>query len=176
MAAAPTGPVDSLCSMCGGELPYGHRDHCPYGKIPDGVSTMASVAAPMLAGFTIALAGVVAQAAEKFRWPSAALLLLAISAIFLINAVQAGFWSQRPVALEKIRFWRAAASFSYDAGIVMLLVGLAVVLAPPSSADAVRWAATSACLAAAIGETVWSVVSRRDRVGRGRSEQRRSRA
>jgi hypothetical protein len=166
MAAPPTGPAESACSMCGGELPYGHADHCPYGRIPDGVSTMASVAAPMLAGFTIALAGVVAQAAEKFRWPSAALLVLAVAAILLINAVQAGFWSQRPVALEKIRFWRTAASFSYDAGIVVLLVGLALVLAPPSSSDAVRWVATSVCLAAAVGETVWSVVSRRARDGR----------
>jgi hypothetical protein len=171
MTTAPVpSPDRPYCSQCGGELPYGHEEWCPYVKVPDGLGTMATIAAPMLAGFTIALAGVVAQAADKFRWPGVALLLLTISAVLLVTSVQAGFWSQRPVALWRITFWRIAAARTYAAGIVVLFLGLSAVLVPPDISNAWRWAAASIALLAAVGETIWGVVAHRlhDGVPHGR--------
>jgi hypothetical protein len=64
MAAPPSDAAggDSSCPECGGIVPYGHNPACRYLRVPNGVLSMATVAAPMLAGFSATLVGVVAQA------------------------------------------------------------------------------------------------------------------
>lgn len=73
-----------------------------------------------------------------------------------------------PVAYERethYLLWTRAARYTYDAGVLLLLVGLATVLVPQDSNDAARWAAAGIAGLAAIGELVWivhaAVVSRR---------------
>jgi hypothetical protein len=121
---------------------------------------MATVAAPMLAGFTVTLIGVVAQADDRFRYPELSLLLLTLAAAALITCVQAGFWFQRPVPHTSVRRWRSVARLSYDGGIVMLFAALSTVLTPMDTSQLVRWVAAGVALAAALAEIVWSVVGR----------------
>lgn len=114
----------------------------------------------MLAGFTVTLIGVVAQADDRFLAPGLSLLLLTFAASALITCVQAGFWFQRPVAFEVVLRWRNVASIAYDAGIVLLFLALASVLAPRDMSDVLRWTAMILAVAAAVAEILWSVVGR----------------
>lgn len=54
-----------------------------------------SIAAPLLAGFSITLVGVVAQASEHFRFPGTCVMFLALSAVLLLVCVQCGFWARQ---------------------------------------------------------------------------------
>lgn len=62
----------------------------PFGRAA-AVETMTSVAAPLLAGFSIAVIGVVAQAPSSFRLPGITLAILTITAILLVACIQVGF-------------------------------------------------------------------------------------
>lgn len=124
------------------------------------VEGMAGIAAPLLAGFSITLIGVIAQAYEHFRWPGAALAVLVIAAALLIATVQFGFkarsylysaadvqaWRPDFYADERLqnklaqnqrddyqnwRRWEHNAGRAYDAAICVLAVGLALTVAPP---------------------------------------------
>ncbi len=130
----------------------------PYGA-PAAVETLSTIAAPLLAGFSITLAGVIMQASERFRYSSIALLLLTISAILLLLCVQCGFWARhyytrpeeasawwpdyeesterRRMLFEEqhrsyplFRLWSARARRTYSFGIVVLLLGIMVSLMP----------------------------------------------
>ncbi|MGC4812849.1 hypothetical protein ACLQ29_20190 [Micromonospora sp. DT228] len=65
-----------------------------YGE-PAAVDMISTIAAPVLAGFSIALLGVVAQAPANFRWPGVALLLLLLTAILFVMCLQCGFWARQ---------------------------------------------------------------------------------
>ncbi len=69
----------------------------PYGA-PAAVEAMASVAAPLLAGFSLALIGLVLPSQKLLRWPELALFLLVLSALLLLAAVQHGFWARQYIA------------------------------------------------------------------------------
>ena len=130
----------------------------PYGA-PAAVETLSTVAAPLLGGFSITLAGVVLQASDRFRYPGVALLLLAMAGALLLLCVQCGFWArhhyttpeeasawwpdyansaarQQMVFLEQARSyvifrrWSGRARRSYRYGIVTLLLGFMVTLMP----------------------------------------------
>ena len=60
---------------------------------PAALDALSSVAAPLLAGGTLALLGVVVQQPSSLRWPGLALLLLVVAAVMLVTAVQCGFWA-----------------------------------------------------------------------------------
>jgi len=70
------------------------------------------VAAPLLAAAVAAMIGVVVADADKFRWPSVALLLLAGAGIALVASVQYGFHARAllysPAELEE---WWGRADF-----------------------------------------------------------------
>jgi hypothetical protein len=55
------------------------------------------------------------------------------------------------------------ARVAYNAGIVVLAIGVAIMLAPPDSGDhlqaAFRWAAASVAAAGALGELAWGIAS-----------------
>jgi hypothetical protein len=62
----------------------------PFGRAA-AVQTMTSVAAPLLAGFSIAVIGVVAQAPSSFRLPGVTLTVLTVTAVLLVACIQVGF-------------------------------------------------------------------------------------
>jgi hypothetical protein len=114
--------------------------------------SVGNVAAPLLAGFSLASVIMVSEDAGKFRWPDATILSLTVAAIALITAVECSkyVFHGHPNAVG----WHTGARISYHTGIVALLLGLGFVLAPlhaPGSPDAPRWVACSMALAASAG-------------------------
>lgn len=130
----------------------------PYGA-PDAVSSLSTVAAPLLAGFCITLEGVIMTAANEFRLAGLALLLLSSATVLLITCVQSGFWARHYFAApdEIVRWWpdyeaseqrqqmviaeqrdsygtylrwAARARRTYAVGIIALLFGIAAILVP----------------------------------------------
>jgi hypothetical protein len=130
----------------------------PYGA-PAAAETLSTIAAPLLGGFSVALAGVVMQADEAFRFPGVALLLLSIATVLLLLCVQCGFWArhhfatpdqmiawwrdyeaspqrQRMVVLEQRRSydlykrWAGRARRAYRYGILAFMAGIMVTLVP----------------------------------------------
>lgn len=133
---------------------------------------------PLFAGFSFATLIVVCQDSSKFRWPALTIFVLTIASVSLIGSVQGrhqarmylptfeDFQMQReskgpPVNWEnensyeykRARFSGQSTRLTYHAGIVSLLAGLALALAPPGGTaldNALRWSASAiasfACL------------------------------
>jgi hypothetical protein len=141
-----------------GFVPPKWRKPAPLGY-GNAIDSVGSVASPLLAGFSLASVIVVSDDAEKFRWPGAVILALAIAAAALITAVQCAYnarqylWSSEEVRQwwpdmeegsdrerllraeqsEGFRRWGSWARWtriSYDCGILALLAGLAFALPP----------------------------------------------
>ncbi|WP_151775068.1 hypothetical protein [Streptomyces abyssomicinicus] len=130
------------------------------------VDAVTNVAAPLLAGFSVAAIGVVGADSDKFRWPGPSLLCLTVSALLFVTCVQFGFharrhlysyadltawWTEEELADDDRRRllraeqhhnfdlwdrWRGRAYVAYSGGLVMLWTGVALVLAPPGSGTA----------------------------------------
>ncbi|WP_436532073.1 hypothetical protein [Actinoplanes sp. HUAS TT8] len=141
----------------------GWRKPAPLGYGP-AVETATGVAAPLLAGFSIAFLGVVGADADKFRWPSQAMLLSLCAGLSLIMAVQCGFnarqylyspadladwWTEEdrtvPGRAERLQEeqradfalwqqWARRGRIAYNLGIVLFTAATALVIAPPPSA------------------------------------------
>jgi Trypsin-co-occurring domain 2 len=85
----------------GGRLPTASKQAEPRWSAPtplgrgNAIEGMAGIAAPLLAGFSITLIGVIASDPSHFRWPGAALALLVITSSLLIGTVQCGFRARR---------------------------------------------------------------------------------
>lgn len=132
----------------------------PYGASA-ALQSAGMVAAPLLAGFSFTLVALVLTSPGKIRWPDASLVLLTAAGLFLITAVQCAFWARRwdvtpaeimswwpdfeglPAATQEQVFsdqhahskrqtrWARATRLAYDGGILSLLAGMSVLLAPP---------------------------------------------
>jgi hypothetical protein len=84
-------------------------------KVPSGplnvsiaVRSAGTVAAPLLAGFSFTLAGLVLQLVptQVVRWPDLALLLFVIAGFFLIACIQFAFWAERwNISPDDLRMW-----------------------------------------------------------------------
>jgi hypothetical protein len=127
------------------------------------MDSLGSVAAPLLAGFSLASLVAISDDAPNFRWPGAAILSLVIAAIALIGAVQCSFnarqyiWSaaevvewwpdmeegsprevrlrnEQDLAFRRWKAWVKWARTTYDVGILSLLTALALTIPPPHSA------------------------------------------
>jgi len=183
MAAPPGGSYDSR-SFSPWNVPR------PYGA-PAALQTSGGVAAPLLAGFSFALVGLVITNPDKIRWPDATLVLLTASGLCLIAAVQCAAWARRwdvtPAELlswwpefdqlpeaaredvyaeqhvhtERHRRWARATRLAYDAGILSLLAGITVFLAPLAhhSVVSLRGLALLLALLGFLAELTWVVVS-----------------
>jgi hypothetical protein len=120
---------------------------------------MGSIAAPLLAGFSVALAIFLAQSKEASGWESFALSLLVVAALAFIAAVQLTFrarqfavtppeiemwWSdpnepgRREMLRTEQRFyhanhsvWAKRAGWAYDLGLPSFLLGVTASLVPP---------------------------------------------
>lgn len=126
---------------------------------PAALDAVGNVAAPLLAGFSLASVVVIASDPSHFRWPGAAMLALTIAAVLLVNALQCSFharrdlWSaddvrawwpeldEHPEWEERLRHeqdaafrrwqqWSGWTTRLYNAGILALLIGLVCVLPP----------------------------------------------
>lgn len=162
----------------------------PYGS-PAALQSAGSVAAPLLAGFCFALVGLVLTSPERIRWPDATLVLLTAAGLSLIAAVQCAAWARRwdvspaeilswwpdfaalPEAAQEHVYeeqrthagryvrWARAARLSYNAGILALLAGVTVLLAPPDhySVVSLRGVAMLLGLLGFLGELAWVIIS-----------------
>jgi hypothetical protein len=130
----------------------------PYGY-PEAIHSQGSVAAPLLAGFSLTLVVYTLTATEAFRWPNAALALMLAAAFSLLLSVQcavvARSFTVTPGELEawwpdageperrrlnrREQFRHAAAHLLwarrserlYLAGILLLFGGITIALVPP---------------------------------------------
>jgi hypothetical protein len=137
-------------------------------KVPSGplnvsiaVRSAGTVAAPLLAGFSFTLAGLVLQLPSQIiRWPDLALLLFVMAGFFLVACIQFAFWAERwNISPDDIRMWwpgfdenEALSRYlyakqayhaerydrwvgfvrlTYNSGIVAFLAAIAVMLVPP---------------------------------------------
>lgn len=141
------------------DVAWGATPPAPLGDAASN-QTVGEVAAPLLAGFSIALIGVVAQNPEALRWPGASLALLVVAAVLLLATVQlafrarqhywtkpdAGAWfpdgelptgldeSYRQMHVRHLKVWRRSRELmrnAYNGGISVLAFGVAVVVSPP---------------------------------------------
>jgi len=142
------------------------------------VDRVGDATIPLFAGFGFATLILVSEDANKFRWSGLTILVLAIASVSLILSVQSthqarmylptleDFQAQResggslPNWLNEnsreykwARLWGTVTRASYHLGMVLLLGGLALVLAPPGGKGidyVLRWSASaiafSACL------------------------------
>lgn len=145
-----------------------------YGKA---VESLGTVAAPLLAGFSLASVIVVTDDSTNFRWPGAAAFALVVAAVMMIGAVQCGFnsrqylWSgaevrewwpdmrddsaretvlreQQALAFHRWDVWATWMRVTYNLGILALLVGLALALPPQHDTEAqANWRWAAAGLA-----------------------------
>jgi len=145
---------------------------------------MAGIAAPLLAGFSLTLVGVIAQSPTSFRWPGADLAVLVIPIALLVACVQFGFrarsylysaadvaaWRpdcnvQFPDVLKRDQIdefecwqvWEKRAGRAYNLAICVLAVGVALVVAPPANGQeaAWRWLASAFAFTAGAAEALW---------------------
>jgi hypothetical protein len=140
----------------------------------------------------VTLIGVIAQAPDMLRWPGATLLSLIVAVGLLLGCVQAAFtarqkhWTRtdlldwyvtepaEPLSqafkdmhirdIDAWRQWLGWARIAYNAGLTVLLVGLALLLSPQRASVAhpvstvevnLRWAASAVALCLAAAEIFW---------------------
>ena len=90
------------------------------------IKAVGDVAAPLLAGFSLASVIMVTASIGQFRWPGGAILLLTIAAVSFIATVRYRTrWARNPKGLKPIQLW-----FLYHLGIIALLGGLGLALFP----------------------------------------------
>jgi hypothetical protein len=150
----------------------------PFG-LPVALESAGSVAAPLLAGFSFALVGLIIPAPEHFRWSSGSLVLLLASGVSFIAAVQCGFWTrqfavtpeeielwhpdlprEQKVGLQRLhrrgfKIWSYRFNLSYRTGILLLLAGVTVALVPPGDIGRGRYLAIAVAAAGFLGELCW---------------------
>ena len=131
-----------------------------YGSALDSVGT---VAAPLLAGFSLASVVVISDDADHFRWPGAAALGLTVAAVLFIGAVQCAYsarqylWSaddasqwwpemkkdseteallagEQSESFQQWESWASWTRWTYNCGILALLIGLGFALPPQDKA------------------------------------------
>ena len=148
------------------------------------IDSMGSIAAPLLASVSAALATLVIANEKAFRWPSLTVFLLVGAALALITAVQCTFRARQYVAMPsdleqwwpindvagialrrqyqryhvvRHQAWATAASRAYNAGLLCFLLGLTLIVTPPGHLDDGRRAVVALALLGALSEVVWIV-------------------
>jgi hypothetical protein len=123
---------------------------------------MGTIAAPLLAGFSLAaMVQTLTISASEARWPDAALLLFMLAAVLFVTSVQAMFWARqyqtnppeimawwpdatRPERLKLLRndqkwhaagfrMWANRARATYSAALLCLLAALTIIAVPAES-------------------------------------------
>lgn len=77
-----------------------------YLGFPSAIDQMSTVAAPLLAGFSISFIGVITQAPKYYLAPGLALTFLTMAVISLVSCVQLGFYARQYIySREEIEGW-----------------------------------------------------------------------
>jgi hypothetical protein len=124
----------------------------------------AGIAAPVLAGFSLALVGVIAQDPAHFRWPGATLAALMIPIFCLLYVARVGTRARgisvvdgrSSAAYDKLS---RRTSLLFGTGICALWACIAMTAAPPLSGGqetAFRWVAFALAIAAGMVEAGWT--------------------
>ena len=178
-------------------MPRKAGDRGPFWETPrrygatEALVSMGTIAAPLLAGFSLAgFVQVLALGTADVRWRNASLLLLMLASLLLIFSVQATFWArqyavtpsditdwwpdwQQPYRMRMIRReisehnagfrrWSNLARTAYELGLLALISALTVLaVPPPSTGAALRWLAVCAGVLAFAGELAWGLASLR---------------
>jgi hypothetical protein len=130
------------------------------------ISTVGTVTLPLLAGFSITAVVVVSQDPNDFLCPGATVLVVAFAAMVLIVAVQCAYHAHvylsniDPDRKKGITYAKWTRRF-YDAGLLTLLVDLALIVAPHRGTGIqvdLRWAAVALVCVAFAGESIWLLV------------------
>lgn len=158
-----------------------------YGEA-EALSSMGTIAAPLLAGFSLAaMAQTVTIKVSDTRWPEAALLLFMLAAILFVATVQAMFWARRyqtspreikdwwPDSTDDqrmkreqrfhaagFRMWSNRARVTYSAALLSLLAALTILAIPPEShaqLPFLRWLAAGLGITAFLAEVIWIIAS-----------------
>jgi hypothetical protein len=125
----------------------------------------AGIAAPLLAGFSLALVGVIAQDPTRFRWPGVTLAALMVPIFFLLYAVRVGARA-RGIVDETNYGYNEYDALSrrtirmYGIGICSLWVCIAMTVAPPllgGQEVVFRWVAFALAIAASVIEAGWTI-------------------
>jgi hypothetical protein len=125
---------------------------------------MGTIAAPLLAGFSLAaMVQTLTITKSQARWPGLALLLFLLAAVLFVATVQAMFWARgyqaSPQQIEEwwpdtddtkrmqllrreqklhvagFRMWSNRARITYSAALLCLLAALTLLAVPPESSD-----------------------------------------
>lgn len=149
------------------------------------VDSVSSATLPLLAGFSTTSVVVVADDAQNFRWSGWTILTLAIAAVVLIAAVQFAYharialaeWCEQVDAKamsapsQVIRqqdadyrrgvFWAKWTRRAYDVGLLALLLGLGLAVAPyhvTGGEATTRLCAAAFAFFACVLEFLWTIV------------------
>ena len=128
----------------------------------EALNSMGTIAAPLLAGFSLAaMVQTITIKTSEARWPDAALLLFMLAAVLFVTTVQAMFWArgyqtspieivgwwpdatdpQRLKLLQReqrrhaagFRMWSNRARVAYSVALLCLLAALTILAVPPES-------------------------------------------
>jgi hypothetical protein len=124
----------------------------------------ASIAAPVLAGFSLAMVGVIASGPAHFRWPGATLAALMIPIFCLLYVARVGSRALGIVVADRGSYvaydvLSRRTSLLFGIGICALWACIAMTAAPALSGGqetAFRWVAFALAIAAGIVEAWWT--------------------
>jgi MFS family permease len=130
---------------------------------PEAIHSLGSVAAPLLAGFSLTLVVYTLTATEAFRWPNLALVLIMSAVLALIGCVQCTMCArlflapgrQEPRLAAAHRLWAKRAQVLYNGGVLLLLAGITVALVPPGPVAPARLAAVGVGLLGLAVALLW---------------------
>jgi hypothetical protein len=155
--------------------PFGHAE---------AIDTIGSSAAPLLAGFSFALIGLVLQSGARLRWPDLALTLLVLAALLLIEAVHFAYSARRyyippaewlawaslasegrlaDLETQVIAFhrhhnrWLIRTRYAYNLGVVTLMLAVTISLVPPGSISHLRLTAIAIASIGFVIELTWTL-------------------
>ncbi len=170
----------------------------PYGYGPASASALF-IAAPLLTAAALTLAGVVGGADDEFQWPGPILLLLVISALALVASIQLAYharlylysyddlacWlgpkhveanalklkAKQKKDQEVWTWYQLRAIHAFNAGTVLLGLGVAAALVPPGCGRQAgwRWTAAVVVLIATLVDAVWVTYMHMDALNKKRN-------
>jgi hypothetical protein len=146
------------------------------------VHAVGETTIPLLAGFSVTSVIVVSDDAANFRWPGLTVLALGFASVVLIAAVQSSYLARLAFSSEvetskatSGKAWAGRMRLAYYCGIVALLAGLGLALAPlhgKSMENALRWIASIIAFVGCAAEivTIFNVtIFQRRQSGSGRN-------
>jgi nitrate reductase gamma subunit len=176
-AAPPSRDISDDSQRAGAAPPSAddQEEHTGVTRLPSPIVAIGAVAGPLLAAISFTLVVLVLQSShQEVRWLDQALLLLTGAGVVFIFHVQAAQWTDRyRLSPAESRKWAKLGTFLYDAGVVMLLGGVALLLVPPRGMSNWRLATVLLAALAVLAEIAWvGLAMKRTRAAKRRLAER----